>query len=228
MCHAHARVGMLVLAVHGSHAHEYEGMAPKISAVSVGSAVRCQSAVLRLQQSLALSICKSQAVKHMKTYRAAVIGRTGRGDYGHGLDEVWNDLPNVEVVAVSDDDKMGLAKTAAKLKVDKAFPDYREMLDKVKPDLVSIATRWLDQHRDMVVACAERGIHMYMEKPFCRTLSEADEMVAACERTHTKLAIAHQTRYSPKLPVVKEILASGKIGRLLEIRGRGKEDATRG
>src|SRR5215211_2788387 len=117
----------------------------------------------------------------MKTYRAAVIGRTGRGDYGHGLDEVWSGLPNVEVVAVADEDKMGLAKTGAKLKVDKAFADYREMLDKVKPDLVSIGVRWLDPHRDMVVACAERGIHMYLEKPFCRTPAEADEMVAACE-----------------------------------------------
>ena len=164
----------------------------------------------------------------MKTYRAAVIGRTGRGDYGHHLDEVWTGLPNVELVAVADDDKMGLAKTAAKLKAPQAFADYREMLDKAKPDLVSIGVRWLDQHRDMVVACAERGIHMYLEKPFCRTLAEADAMVAACEQTHTKLAIAHQTRYSPKLPVVKEILASGKLGRVLEIRGRGKEDARGG
>jgi predicted dehydrogenase len=164
----------------------------------------------------------------MKTYRAAVIGRTGRGDYGHGLDEVFTDLPNVELVAVADDDKMGLAKTAAKLKVDQAFSDYRELLDKAKPDMVSIGQRWLDQHRDMVVACAERGIHMYLEKPFCRTLAEADEMVAACEKRHTKLAIAHQTRYSPRLPVAQEILASGKLGRVLEIRGRGKEDARGG
>ena len=48
----------------------------------------------------------------METLRAAVIGRTGRGDYGHGLDEVWVDLPGVELVAVADDDKIGLAKTA--------------------------------------------------------------------------------------------------------------------
>ena len=76
----------------------------------------------------------------------------------------------------------------------------------------------------MVVAAAQRGIHVYMEKPFCRTLAEADEMVAACEKHNVKLAIAHQTRYSPKLQVVREIIDSGQLGTLLELRGRGKED----
>jgi len=160
----------------------------------------------------------------MEKLRAAVIGRTGRGDYGHGLDEVWNDLDGVQLVAVADDNKMGLAAAARKLKVDQAFADYRQMLDQVKPDVVSIGTRWLDQHREIVVEVAGRGIHMYLEKPLCRTLAEADEMVAACERTHAKLAIAHTTRLSPRMPVVQDLISTGKIGQVLELRGRGKED----
>src|SRR6185295_4167683 len=64
-------------------------------------------------------------------------------------------------------------------------------------------------------------------KPFCRTLAEADEIVAACERTHTRVAVAHQTRYSPKADMVKRLIEDGKIGRVLEYRSRGKED-TRG
>jgi predicted dehydrogenase len=160
----------------------------------------------------------------MANLRAAVIGRTGRGDYGHALDEVWLDLPGVELIAVADDNKMGLAKSAAKLKLERAYADYRQMLEEVKPDVVSIAPRWLDQHRDMVLAASERGIHMYLEKPLARTLAEADEMVAACERTHARLVIAHQTRFSPRLVVVKEMIAANKIGRVLEFRGRGKED----
>jgi predicted dehydrogenase len=53
-------------------------------------------------------------------------------------------------------------------------------------------------------------------------------MVAACERHKVKLAVAHQTRYSPKLKVVGDLITSGKIGKLLEIRARGKEDARGG
>src|SRR5262245_6541312 len=163
-----------------------------------------------------------------KRYRVGVIGRTGHGDYGHGIDSVWLEVPEVEVVAVADDDKAGLAAAAKKLNVQQAFTDYREMLDKVRPEIVGIGPRWIDQHRDMVVAAAERGIHIYLEKPLCRTLAEADEMTSACEKTHARLAIAHQTRYSPKINVVKELIQSGKIGRVLEYRGRGKEDARGG
>lgn len=159
-----------------------------------------------------------------KHFRAAVIGRTGRGDYGHSLDQVWRHVPRAELVAVADDDKAGLAKALQRLELSQGYLDYRKMLDEVKPDVVSIAPRWLDAHAEMVEEIAGRGIHIYLEKPLCRTLTEADRMVAACERTHVKLAIAFQTRYSPKLPIVKELLASGRIGRVLEFRARGKED----
>jgi predicted dehydrogenase len=160
----------------------------------------------------------------MQTLRAAVIGSTGRGDYGHGVDRVWLDLPGVELVAVADDNKMGLAAKAKELKLDKAYSDYRRMLDEVKPDLVAIGCRWLDQHRDMVVAAAERGTHIYLEKPLCRTLAEADEMAYTLEKTHTRLVMATTTRHSPKTAVVRQMIADGKIGRILELRGRGKED----
>jgi predicted dehydrogenase len=49
-------------------------------------------------------------------------------------------------------------------------------------------------------------------------------MVAACEKHNVKLAIAHQTRYSPKIQVIRDLIYDGKIGDVLELRGRGKED----
>src|SRR5262245_44736780 len=159
-----------------------------------------------------------------KKYRVAVIGRTGKGDYGHGLDVVWKALDNVEVVAVADEDDKGRAAAAQRLGAPNAYADYRELLDKEKPQIVSVAPRWLDAHRDMVVACAEAGASVFLEKPMARTLAEADEMVAACEKHHVKLAIAHQTRYSPRLKVVRDLVREGRIGDLIELRGRGKED----
>ena len=84
-----------------------------------------------------------------KTYRVAVIGRTGKGNYGHGLDVAWLDMANVEIVAVADEDEKGRAATAARLKAKSAYADYRQMLEKEKPQIVSVADRWLDQHRDV-------------------------------------------------------------------------------
>ncbi len=161
-------------------------------------------------------------------YRVGVIGHTGRGNYGHGIDTVWLEIPEVEIVAVADADEGGRAAAAKRLNAPQAFADYHKLLDEAKPDIVSISQRWLDQHCDIVVAAAERGIHVYMEKPMCRTLEEADRMVAACEKHNVKLAIAHQTRYSPKIQVIRDLILDGKIGRILELRGRGKEDSRGG
>jgi predicted dehydrogenase len=157
-------------------------------------------------------------------YRVAVIGRTGQGDYGHGLDVVWNDIDQVQVVAVADQDPKGRAAAAKRLKAPRAYADFRRMLEKERPQIVSVAPRWLDCHRDMVLACAEFGCHVFLEKPMCQTLEQADEMVAALEKRNLKLAIAHQTRYSPTLQHVQEVVKGGKLGDILELRGRGKED----
>jgi len=176
-----------------------------------------------MASAVALALSKSAGAAQKK-YRVAVIGRTGRGNYGHGLDEVWNDIEQAQVVAVADEDAKGRAKAAKRLKVEKTYADYREMLEKEHPDIVSVAPRWTDCHRDMVLACAEVGAHVFLEKPMCRTLREADEMIAALEKKNLKLAIAHQRRYSPTMQRIQEIIAEGKLGDLLELRGRGKED----
>ncbi len=163
-----------------------------------------------------------------RNYRVAVIGHTGRGNYGHGLDSVWQAFDNVQIVAVADANEKGRADAQKRIKAKNAYADYRQMLAKERPQIVSVATRFLDEHRDMVVACAEAGASIFMEKPMCRTLAEADDMVTACEKHHVKLAIAHQTRYSPRIQRTKELLGDGLIGDLLEMRGRGKEDARAG
>lgn len=161
--------------------------------------------------------------------RVAVIGHTGRGQYGHGLDTMWLKLPEVEVVAVADADAAGLAAARERLRVARGFPDYRAMLAEVRPDIVSIGPRHVDQHRDMAVAAAGSGARgIYIEKPFCRTPREADEIVAACERHRVKLAVAHRNRWHPVLPVLQRLVKEGAIGRVLELRARGKEDARGG
>jgi predicted dehydrogenase len=63
-----------------------------------------------------------------------------------------------------------------------------------------------------------------MEKPFCRSMAEADEVVKACETNRVKFALAHPTRYSPKIKTIRALIEDGRLGRVLEFRGRGKED----
>jgi predicted dehydrogenase len=80
----------------------------------------------------------------------------------------------------------------------------------------------------MTIDAAQRGVHVFMEKPLCRTVAEADAIVDALERTHTKLVVAHPARYTPEWRAAKQAIDQGRIGRILEMRGRGKEDARGG
>ena len=98
------------------------------------------------------------------------------------------------------------------------------MLAKEKLDIVAICPGWVDQHHAMLMAAAAAGCHIYMEKPFCRTLEECDSVLEQFDMRHLKLGIAHVTQYSPVLDTVLSLIKSDSIGQVLELRGRGKED----
>lgn len=172
------------------------------------------------------TVARSQA--ETPPIRVAVIGHTGRGNYGHGLDTMWLKLPQTKIVAVADPDPAGLAAALQRLGDPKPFADYHPLLTETKPDIVAIGPRHVDQHLDMCLAAIASGARgIYIEKPFCRTPAEADTIISAAAKTGTKIAIAHRNRYDPVFPVAKRLIASGELGTILEYRGRGKED-TRG
>lgn len=159
--------------------------------------------------------------------RAAVIGHTGRGNYGHGLDEVWKKIPRAEIVGVADADDRGLEKAIGRLglNADRGFKDYRTMLRECRPEFVSVGPRHADQHLEMALAAIDSGARgLYVEKPFCRSPAEADQLIAAADKTGAKIAVAHRNRYHPVLPIIDKLVAAGEIGRLLEVRGHGGGD----
>src|SRR6185369_17227809 len=91
---------------------------------------------------------------------AVIIGHTGRGDYGHGLDQIFDRRDNIEVVAVADPVAAGRAKVAAKARARQQYDDYRMMLEKERPRLVCIAPRWSDQHHAIALAAFRIGAHV--------------------------------------------------------------------
>jgi len=121
--------------------------------------------------------------------RAAVIGSTGRGNYGHGMDRVFRDRPGIEVVALADPNPAGADKARAAAGARRVYGDYREMLERERPELVSVAPRWSEEHHPMVRAALEAGAHVYCEKPFTRTLAEADDLLAVARAAGRRIAI---------------------------------------
>lgn len=154
--------------------------------------------------------------------RAAIIGHTGAGNYGHGIERIFAGLPGIEVVAVADPDDAG--RTGAKVASGAArdYADYHEMLAKEKPDVVGIGPRWAGEHHAMAMAALQAGAHLYLEKPFTVSLAEADEILGVAKQNGRRIAVAHVTRCAPNVLRLEKALRDGLIGEVLEIHTVGK------
>jgi predicted dehydrogenase len=161
-------------------------------------------------------------------YRAAIIGHTGQGNYGHGLEMVYGQMPEVEVVAVADPDPEGLAAAGERTGAARGYADYREMLEKEDVELVNICPRVVTPHAEMAIAAAEAGARgIFCEKPVAASLAEADAILETCERYNVKVAVAHR-RANPYEQHAKRLVDAGEIGQLQVLRGRGKWDQRAG
>jgi predicted dehydrogenase len=181
---------------------------------------------------LVLAVVSSLAQTAQRPLTVGVVGHTGRGNYGHGLDTVWLKLPETRIVAVSDPDPAGRKVAEVRLQAAvggadrvESFADHVAMFRKARPQIVAVCPRHIDAHAEIILAAIEAGVQgIYIEKPFVRTLAEADEIVKLCAEKGVRLAIAHRNRYHPVVDVVKQLVASGEIGELKEVRVRGKQD----
>lgn len=156
--------------------------------------------------------------------RAAIIGHTGQGNYGHDLDLIFNGRKGIQVVAVADPDAQGRAKAAGRSGAVRQYNDYREMLDQEKPHLVCVAPRWTDQHYAIGMAALKAGAHIYIEKPLTQTLAEADDLLNTAKKAGLKIAVAHQMRIAPNILALKKGVDGGLIGEVLELHAYGKQD----
>lgn len=171
---------------------------------------------------------RNMEAQRVNNLRAAVIGHTGRGDYGHGLESIFGSRPGIEVVALADPDPEGRSKTAARIGAHRQYADFRDLLEKEKPQLVSVAMRHADQHHEIILAALRAGAHVYSEKPFTRTPAEADELLAEAKRRGLRIAVAHTLRTNPGILRLRQALAEDRFGDLVELRAFGKQDTRAG
>ena len=144
--------------------------------------------------------------------------------YGHQLDRAFIRLDGVEIVAVADPREETRERALEITEAESDYEDYQEMLDAEKPDLVAIGTNRAARHVKPALAALEAGAHLFIEKPLCTSLEEADAIIGLADKKNLKIAVAHQYRPHPSIQHVKKLLDEGAIGELMEMRGRGKED----
>ena len=157
-------------------------------------------------------------------FRVAIIGHTGRGNYGHGVDLAFWGVEGTETVALADPDDAGRQAAIERTGASRGYADYHEMLRTEQPDIAVIASREIGDHLDMVLAAAENGAHLYLEKPIAASPEEVDQMMTACEKSERLQIVAHPWRGHPPIQrVAIPLLREGKIGepRLARIYGMG-------
>lgn len=92
-----------------------------------------------------------------------------------------------------------------------AFSDYRELLASCEVDAAVICLP-NDLHAQATIACFERGLHVYVEKPLAATLEEGQAMIAACKRAGKVGAIGFNLRFHPLLARLRDRVRAGELG----------------
>jgi predicted dehydrogenase len=94
------------------------------------------------------------------------------------------------------------------------YTNFDQMLDEIKPDIVSIATPE-SSHCELTVKALNAGAHVYCEKVLAASLEEALQMDAAATKAEKQLNVGYNYRYSPSCIFLTEKLKSGAIGQPL-------------
>lgn len=122
------------------------------------------------------------------------------------------ELDNCEVVAVSRDRAELAESFAAEFGIGRWYAEWREMLADESVDAVYIATP-VYLHAEQTIAAAEAGKHILCEKPMAMDVRECDAMIAAARANGVKLGVAYYRRFYPVLERVRQVIASGSIGK---------------
>ncbi len=126
-------------------------------------------------------------------------------------------VDGLDVVAVVDRSDDRLAEARDLYGLGNGYHSLEECLDKERPDAALIATP-VFEHRDHAVACAERGVHVLLEKPMARTPRECDTIIAAHQKAGTVLMLAFMKRFNRSMEKVTELIGEGAIGTVMGIR----------
>ncbi|MGH9940280.1 MAG: Gfo/Idh/MocA family protein [Blastocatellia bacterium] len=122
------------------------------------------------------------------------------------------DVPECEFIAVNRA-RVDLAEAFAnEFGAKRWYGDWRELIADDEIDAVYIATP-VYLHAEQTVAAAEAGNHVLCEKPMAMNAVECDRMIAARKANGVKLGVAYYRRFYPVIGRIKEIIASGEIGK---------------
>lgn len=135
---------------------------------------------------------------------------------------------NLEIVALCDIVPEKARALAEKYDINPAiYSDYKLMLQEVKPELTAIATV-SGTHGEIALYCAENGFSFMVEKPMAMSIAEADEVIAAAQKSGVTAGVCHQNRFNIAVQELRRAIDDNRFGKIshgsVHIRWRRDED----
>lgn len=143
--------------------------------------------------------------------RVAVIGT---GNMGRNHVRNYFMLPESELVAIADVNPE--AKSLAEDYKAKFFTDYKEMLEEVRPDAVSVVVP-TPFHLEVATEVMSRGIHCMLEKPIASSVEEADKLIACAKKNNVTFTVGHIERFNPVIKKLKQMVDDDAIGEITSV-----------
>lgn len=169
----------------------------------------------------------------MKENKALRIGLIGRGFMGrthsNGYRRVKNFFPELQyqpvLQAVCSRNEEQVRAFADQWGYESVETDWKKLIARDDIDAVDICTP-NDMHAEIAIAAAEAGKMVLCEKPLARTVAEAQPMVDAVEKAGVKNTVWYNYRRIPAVTLAKQLIDSGKLGRIFHYRANFLQDWT--
>ncbi len=146
--------------------------------------------------------------------RVALIGA---GKMGISHLAILGAHPEVQVVGVADTSKI-VTDVLEKYSSFPCFSDYKKMLEKTQPEAVFVAAP-TKYHGTIVKELLEKGIHVFVEKPFCLNVQEGSELVALAKSKKLVNQVGYHNKFIGTFEEAKRILNSGVLGDIQHFLG---------
>ncbi|MEA4983721.1 MAG: Gfo/Idh/MocA family oxidoreductase [Paludibacter sp.] len=144
------------------------------------------------------------------------IGIIGAGRMGITHYSIINSHPDVEIESIADPSTLILTMMSKYLPV-KTFKDYNELMEETKPDAILVCTP-PNLHFPIAKKAAEKGIHVFVEKPFTTKYNEASELARLFSGTRLVNQVGYVNRFNDVFVKVKELLDAQLIGKVIRFK----------
>ena len=168
---------------------------------------------------MAMAAPAVHGVQKNRKYKTATVGS---GWWGMNLTRAAIAAGESDIVALCDVDRNQLEPAATNVeeltgKAPKKYCDYREMLEKEKPEIVIVGTpdHW---HPLVTIAACNAGAHVYVEKPVSHTIQEGRAMVNAARANDRIVQVGTHRRVSPHNMWGMKFMKDGKLGEIGMVR----------